>query len=192
MSSLNFTLPIPPSVNAYLGKKVVYSPISKKQVVQVYKTTVAKQYDKLAINTIKREIEKNNWKKTEEFQYVIVEYMFFIPHKKVDSDNCFKLINDAITASGAVYDDSMIIPRVIDVIINKNNPRVEVKLYLAEKVGIFANIFALNNFILNYCENCSRYKRNCSLLRSSKENKITPEISGDGLVFKCSACKSRC
>lgn len=187
---MEFTTPLPPSVNEYLGKRVIY--VQGKPRVQLYETTDARAFKRHVGNIIKRKMEEIDWEKTGEFEYVICEVVMYLSQKKRDADNHFKCLLDAITASGAIYDDSMVIPRVEDVIIDKENPRVEVRLYRAEKIGVFTNEFALNNFIENYCSNCNRYKRNCSILRNSKENKVTPEITGDGLVFNCSAYKGRC
>ncbi len=142
---MEFTTPLPPSVNEYLGKRVIY--VQGKPRVQLYETTDARAFKRHVGNIIKRKMEEIDWEKTGEFEYVICEVVMYLSQKKRDADNHFKCLLDAITASGAIYDDSMVIPRVEDVIIDKENPRVEVRLYRAEKIGVFTNEFALNNFI---------------------------------------------
>lgn len=181
----SFICPIPPSVNDYLGKRVSYNPITKKPFVQVYETPEAKAFKKLMGKLIQREVIKNGWEKTGEYDYIVCEVDVYLPQKKRDSDNLFKCLLDSFTESGIIYDDSMIKPRVREIYIDPTNPRLEVTLYKDEKIGVFKNLEHLEDFKVKNCYNCKRLNRNCSLLRRSTENRIIPEID-----FKGMECKS--
>lgn len=186
MQIVNFTCPLPPSVNSYLGKRVAYNPINKKPFVQVYETSEAKAFKKLMKKTIKREVINNGWIKTGMYDYVVCEVEVYIPQKKRDSDNIFKCLLDGIIESDIIYDDSMIEPRVKNIYIDAENPRVEVTIYKDEKIGVFKNSEHLEEFKTKNCYKCKRLKRNCSLLKKSMENRIIPEI--DFRNLKCQAC----
>ena len=181
----SFICPLPPSVNEYLGKRVSYNPITKKPFVQVYETAEAKGFKRNMKKLIQREVVKKGWLKTGEYEYVVCEIVVYLPQKKRDCDNLFKCLLDSFTESDIIYDDSMIIPRVKEVYIDSANPRLEVTIYKAEKIGVFNNSEHLEEFKNKNCYNCKRLKRNCSLLRNSTENRIIPEVD-----FKSLECKA--
>lgn len=187
---LGFTCPLPPSVNEYLGKRVAYNPITKKYYVQVYETAKAKAFKKHMVKVLERAVKEFNWKKTGEFQYVICEIHVYLDQKRKDSDNMFKCLLDSLTENGLIYDDSMVLPRVTKLFIDKENPRLEVFIRVAAKEGVFLNSERCNDFIKEYCNKCSRFSRNCSILKESRENKIRKEISkNDCVKYHCSAFK---
>ena len=78
----------------------------------------------------------NGWEKSGEYDYVICEVVVYLNQKKRDSDNLFKCLLDGINEAGAIYDDCMVIPRVMDVIIDSGNPRLEVTMYVADKLTV--------------------------------------------------------
>lgn len=177
MKEIRFTCPLPPSVNQYLGKSVAYA--NGKPYVHVYETTEAKTFKKMMVKLIQRKMDEVEWVKTGEYEYVICEITAYISQKKQDTDNMFKCLMDSLTASGLIYDDSMVIPRVANIYIDSNNPRLEVKIVQAEKVGIFANESNLDIFIQRNCYNCKKYKRygnRCAQLKASLENRITDDV----------------
>lgn len=179
MQELRFVCPLPPSVNNYLGKRVAYNPINNRYFVQVYETSEAKAYKKHMKKVLERAVKQYSWNKTGEFTYVVCELDVYLSQKRRDTDNMFKCLLDCFTENGLIYDDSMIIPRIREVYIDTNDPRVEVKLSISEKIGVFKNQNELDLFLRDYCEKCTRYSRNCSILRASKENKIKNEIIND-------------
>lgn len=186
---ISFTTLLPPSVNAYLGKRVAYNPITKKPFVQVYETQEAKAFKKNTKKVIERALKESEWKKTGEFQYVDCNLVVYINQKKRDTDNLFKCLLDCFTECELVYDDSMVIPKVQDVFIDSKNPRVEVTLCASDKVGIFLNEFKLEQFEAENCRNCSRFNRNCSIRKDSIENRVREEI--DTELLRCSAKKEK-
>lgn len=176
---LKFKCPLPPSVNDYLGKAVRYNPITRKYYVQVFETSQAKEFKSLMKKIIEREKKNCGWIKTGEHDYIICEVYVYINQKKRDSDNLFKCLLDGINEADAIYDDCMIIPRVMDVVIDSTNPRLEVTMYKADKKGLFKNSQHLEEFKEKNCYPCKRYKRygeRCSVLRTALENKVSPNI----------------
>lgn len=186
---MKFISPIPPSVNDYLGKRVGYNPINKKPIVVVYEKQEAKRYKKYMDSVLKRAIKEYCWERTGEYDYVICEVVVYTPQKKQDSDNMFKCLLDAINKANIVYDDSMIMPRVVDIIIDNKNPRVEINLYKSDKVGLFKNMDHRSEFISLNCSQCSRYKRNCSILAKVTQNRIMEEVDIKNL--KCTSLKEK-
>lgn len=176
---LEFTLPIPPSVNLYLSKSVVY--YGNKPTVQVYKTAKARAYENYAIKTIQRAIQEQNWIMPDKLQYVNVELVYYMERKRKDIDNTFKILFDCCKLAGVVIDDDSTIPIVKDIFIDKNNPRVEVKITVSDKIGVFKDKETYNEFIQNNCVWCKRRERNCSILKKSLENRIIPEVNIDTL-----------
>ena len=185
---LEFVSPVPPSVNSYLGKKVV-SIKGKKPYVQVYKTSEATKFDKHLQNIIKRAMAKCDWSTPEDGKYIEAHYTLFLERKRKDADNYFKLINDALTHCGAIVDDDCLIPVVDNIYIDNKSPRIDISLKVADKVGIFKDEETYEKFISANCTSCNRYNRNCSILKSSRDNKITEEINLNELV--CSAKKNK-
>ena len=176
---IKFKSPLPPSVNDYLGKAVRYNPVTRKYYVQVFETAQAREYKSLMKKIIQREMLDKGWEKTGEFEYIICEVVVFLNQKKRDSDNLFKCLLDGIKEAGAIYDDCMVIPRVEDVLIDSENPRLEITLYISDKRGIFKNEEQLERFKVGNCYGCKRYKRygeRCSALRTALENKISSSI----------------
>lgn len=192
MQIMNFTCPLPPSVNSYLGKRVAYSPITKKPFVQVYETAEAKSYKRYMKKVLERACMKSGWSKSGEFTYVICEMDVYLNQKRRDVDNLFKCMLDTLTENDIVYDDSMVIPRVKKVFIDKDNPRLEVTIRESSKVGVFANSKQLGEFEEGNCKRCSRFSKNCSIRKASLENKIKPEITKDeNGVYSCIALKAK-
>ena len=176
---LKFKTPLPPSVNDYLGKAVRFNPVTRKYYVQVFETSQAREFKSLMKKIIQREMMSNGWEKSGEYDYVICEVVVYLNQKKRDSDNLFKCLLDGINEAGAIYDDCMVIPRVMDVRIDSGNPRLEVTMYVADKKGLFRNEEHLEEFKKKNCYECKRYKRygnRCSVLRTALENKVSSNI----------------
>lgn len=189
---MSFTCPIPPSVNEYLGKRVAYNPITRKYFVQVFETAQAKAFKKHMAKVLERAVSEFKWEKTGEYEYVICELHIYSNQKKKDADNMFKCLLDSFTESGIIYDDSMVLPRVSQLYIDKENPRVEVFLKTSGKIGIFPSCGAYQEFISGYCSKCTRLSRNCSIIRESKENRIRAEITKDEeRNYHCSKFKEK-
>lgn len=184
---IKFTCKLPPSVNTYLGKSVVW--IAGRPTVHIYETAKAKAYKKYLNKIVKEAMKEYQWEKTQDGEYVICEMEVYLSRKRSDSDNILKCLLDGITTSEAIFDDSFIIPRFKNVYIDANDPRVEVTLVKINKKGIFAGDVSYKYFLNSYCKKCSRYSRNCSILKKALDNKITKELDKDSLT--CSAYKEK-
>lgn len=176
---MTFTCPLPPSVNEYLGKRVAYNPITRKSFVQVYETANAKAFKRHMAKVLERAVKTFKWEKTGEYEYVICELHVYSNQKRKDADNMFKCLLDSFTENGLIYDDSMVLPRVSQLYIDKDNPRIEVFLKTSDKIGVFPSYRIYEEFLEENCRKCSRYTRSCSILRESKENRIRVEVVKD-------------
>lgn len=187
MNYLRFTTPLPPSVNDYLKKSVIY--VKGKPRVHIYESSEAIAYKKHVKNIIKRALKENEWITPDKNTYIIADLYVYLSQKKRDADNLLKCLQDAIVEAGLVYDDCIIMPKIQNIFIEPNNPRIEVVLRESDKKGVFLNQTIYDTFVENNCSKCNRYSRNCSLLKASIENKIIPEID----VFKliCTEFKQR-
>lgn len=138
------------------------------------------------IEYIREEVKNQNWTKIEN-RFLYMDEIIFSNRKGRDSDNFKKLQQDCITESGVVWtDDTWCLPRTQRLLIDKNNPRIELIITPCDFVGIFDNEQKLQEFKNNQCLQCNRYKRNCSILKDALDNKIQEEISKD---LKCSKFK---
>lgn len=131
------------------------------------------------IKYIHEEVKKQNWTKIEN-RFLYMDEVIYSNRKGRDSDNFKKLQQDCITESKVVWtDDTWCLPRTQRLLIDKNNPRIELVITPCEFVGIFDNEKQLKEF-KNQCMNCKRYKRNCSILNNALEGRVQEGI--DNLV----------
>ena len=169
-----FTSPIPPSSNEYLGKRVAYA--GGKPFVQVYKTKKAMDYEKYMVKTLQRESKQQGWEVPQKNDYIEMELVYYMNKLGRDIDNTYKLLIDALANAGMIINDDKVIPIPKNIYIDKDNPRIEVKLKISDKQGIFDNKDHSDAFISKNCVDCSRYNRNCSILKRAYENRIQQEI----------------
>lgn len=179
--NIRFNSPIPPSTNTYLKKCVMYILKNGKKIptVHVYLSDEAKAYKNFMKNTINRAKKEYNWEgRVGDFTYMNCKIKAYIPQRKFDCDNLLKCLFDAIKECDIVKDDCMIIPVFEDVIIDKNNPRLEILMETSDKCGVFRSPCEYSDFLKRNCNECSRFseKRVCSILRDSLENRFREEI----------------
>lgn len=141
----------------------------------VYLKKEGKDYKKRMIKYIQEEVKKQDWVKVEN-QFLYMDEFVYMNSKGRDSDNLKKLQQDSISESGVVWtDDTWCLPRTQRILIDKNNPRIEVIITPCEFIGIFDNYEQLQQFKIK-CETCGRYKRNCSILNKALDGRIQQEI----------------
>lgn len=176
INSIRFTCQVPPSVNSAYWLKVIY--VGGKPVPQKVLTDDARRFKAQTVKAIERAMKGLNIKylSVDKNHYINLEVDMYIPKKRRDADNQFKLLQDAIVESGLVYDDAIMIPKVNNIVIDKYYPRLEVKVSIADKIGIFENKQQLEQFKNNNCEDCKRSKRNCSIMKTMLENKIVEDV----------------
>ena len=167
--------PIPPSVNHYLAYRCIVK--NGRPMAMSYKTSEATKYQKEFIQYVKEEVKKQNWELVpNKTQHFYIDTVFYFNRTDDDPNNYFKLPLDSITETGLIWiDDNVTCERVQAIYYDNKNPRVEMHIYPVDYIGIFSNQDKLNEFE-NRCKNCSRYSRNCSILRKAIEGRIQEEI----------------
>lgn len=174
---INLVLPLPPSVNEYLGYRVVY--VNGKAIPQPFETKTAKEYKAYVKSIVRRELKKQPWECLDKENYIDIELTYYLNKKRKDSHNLEKVLFDALMGAGLYPDDDIIIPKTKNIYIDKYCPRVEVKLSISEKRGIFDNPEHLKMFKAINCDRCkkSTYKRKCGIIQKALDNRIEPEIN---------------
>jgi Holliday junction resolvase RusA-like endonuclease len=169
---LKLTLDLPASVNHIYGRNKFGSTYLKKE---------GKDYKNKMIKYIREQTEIQKWVKVEN-RFVFLDEVVYFNKKGRDSDNTKKLSQDCITESRVVWiDDTYCLPRTQRVLIDSENPRLEIVLSVAEYIGIFDNENCFNEFLNTYCKSCKRYANNCSILNKALEGRVQKDIEG----FKC-------
>jgi crossover junction endodeoxyribonuclease RusA len=163
------------SVNHYLAYRAIMK--GKKPMAMSYKTQEAKDFQKYFIEYVKQQAKEQNWiTDPNPFQHYYVDAVFYFPRIDVDCNNYWKVPFDAITDSGVVWvDDNMACERVIKVVYDAKNPRIEYTIYKTDFIGIFDDQEQMDRFE-DKCKTCKRYSRNCSILNKAKEGRIQEEI----------------
>lgn len=171
------------SVNHYLQYTIVRK--GKRYIPSSHKTKEAVDFKNNFSDYVKKEVKKQGWiLDSNPFQHYYVDAVFYFPRIDMDTNNYWKVAFDAITDSGVVWlDDNMACERVIKVMYDNKNPRIEYTIYKTDFIGIFNDVEQLNEFE-NKCKTCKRYKRNCSILRKAKEGRVQNEILGDLICAK--------
>lgn len=175
---LRLTSPIPPSVNHYLAYRAIMR--GGKPVAMSYKTADAVKYQCAFTDYVKEEVKKQGWVLSHNpTQHYYMDCHFYFPRQDMDCNNYFKCMADAITNSRVVWlDDRQLCERVQSIHYDKTNPRIELIIRPVDYIGVFDDASQLERFESN-CIFCTRYSRNCSLLKASKAGSIQPEIDGE-------------
>lgn len=181
---LTLVSPIPPSVNHYLAHRAMMK--GGRPVATVYESAEAKKYKKEFKEYVIEQADKQNWDvPLNKYQNYYVDCVFYFPRVDMDPNNMFKCTLDAITETGVVwFDDNTVCERVQRIYYDQKNPRIEMKIYPVDYVGIFNNHEQLAEFEKK-CRGCKRFQKNCSLLRNTKIGKIQDGIYCDGDKFIC-------
>lgn len=163
------------SVNHYLAYRAIMK--NGRPMAMSYKTQEATKFHKQFTEYVKQQAKEQNWiTDPNPFQHYYVDAVFYFPRIDVDCNNYWKVPFDAITDSGVVWtDDNMACERVIKVMYDANNPKIEYTIRKTDFVGIFDNHEQMNQFE-EKCKKCKRYARNCSILNKAKEGRIQEEI----------------
>lgn len=169
---------MPPSVNHYLGWRGIIK--NKKPMAVSYETTIAKKYKKTFINHIKEEVAKQKWTLIpNKEQHFYVDMIFYFDRIDKDASNYDKCLLDAITDTQLIWmDDNVVCNRVNRIYYDSENPRIELEIYPCDYIGIFNNDKQLDEF-KSTCIGCTRYKRNCSILKKAIEGRIQEEIQNN-------------
>lgn len=177
--------PMAPSFNHYLAYRAIIK--NGRPMAMSYKTNEAKKYQSVFSRYVKEQAKRQGWIKSDNpFQHYYMDTIFYFPRIDMDANNYYKCLADAITDSGVVWsDDNQLCERVQGIYYDTENPRIEMKIYEVDYIGVFNNATQLEQFE-SRCIGCTRYKRNCSLLNKAKEGRIQKEIR-DGFCEKYKA-----
>lgn len=184
MAQLNLVSPIPPSVNHYLSYRAILS--GGRALAVPYEPRDTVKYKKEFTKYVKEETAKQGWDLTpNKSQHFYFDTWFYFPRLDMDANNYFKVMLDAITDAQCIWlDDNVVCERVQSVRYDSENPRIEIAIHPVDYIGIFDSLSQHENFV-SRCIGCTRYKRNCSLLKAAEEGRIQEEIvDGQCLKFK--------
>lgn len=134
------------SVNHYLAYRAIMK--NGKPMAMSYKTQEAKKFQTEFTEYVKRQAKEQNWETDPNpMQHYYVDAVFYFPRIDMDTNNYWKVAFDAITDSGVIWvDDNMACERVIKVLYDAKNPRIEYTIYKTNFIGIFDNIDQMNAF----------------------------------------------
>ena len=177
MNTLKSSIPIPPGVNEYKNYRVLFQ--GGRNIPVPYLTKETQDFKQYMHHLMTREANKNNWITPEDNKYIKLSLIFYMNKLGKDADNHIKLIQDSLQETGLVKNDSKIIPSVKRLFVDKENPRVIIKLEELPWIGVFSDETHRKYFIDENCNNCKRFKRNCSILKSLDENKISKDVNNN-------------
>ena len=169
---------IPPSVNHYLGWRAVIK--NGKPMAMSYETAEAKKYKKEFKQHIIEQVKLQNWNiEVNKTQHFYIDAIFYFDRIDKDTSNYDKCLLDSITETQLIWeDDNVACFRPNRIYYDSDNPRIELTIYPVDYIGIFDNKKQLNDFE-NKCKTCSRYNRNCSILKKAKEGRIQETIQNN-------------
>ncbi|HDK7176504.1 TPA: RusA family crossover junction endodeoxyribonuclease [Clostridium botulinum] len=169
---LKLILDLPKSVNHIYGRN---------KFGRTYLKREGKIYKKRMIKLIQQEVKKQNWIKLEH-TFVYLDEIVYMNKKGRDADNLKKLTQDCITESNVVWtDDTYCWARTQRVLIDSNNPRIEIEIFPTDYIGIFDNRADYNKFINAYCKNCKKgnkigQKGGCSIYKNALESRVQENL----------------
>lgn len=171
---LKLTLPLPVSVNHYLGHTI--SRGKGKKFIQTYKTQEALAFERISKPIILKEVVNQKWTKPEETKYIRVQAIWYFHKKGLDSSNMHKQVLDILQRCDVYYNDNMVLECSKDYFIDSKNPRCEIELSIMDKEGVFNTKEEKKNFCVANCHRCSKKKNSCSFFKKLLENRIIEEI----------------
>jgi Holliday junction resolvase RusA-like endonuclease len=175
------------SVNHYMNYRVIKK--GKFNTVMPYKPKETLDFEKDFGKYVKSEIINQGWVKPNKDRFIILNTTFYMPRIDMDAQNYFKSMCDIMTDCGVWEDDNIVMEHVNGIYYDSENSRIEVSVTISERIGIFDSQCELDEFTQT-CENCKRYKNNCSILKKSKEARIQKEVTFDKELKKWTCSKS--
>lgn len=136
---------------------------------------------------VKRQIKEQNWIKPEKGKFVKIDAIFYLPRVDMDPSNYWKAMFDIFTKFGVWIDDNIAIENVERVYYSKKEPRIELKIYELDNIGIFDNEKQLRNFLDENCSKCSKClkgKRQCSTFTAGLNNFVDDFSINNNIMCK--------
>lgn len=119
---LKLTVPLPLTQNHMYVNRIV-----KKRIIRVLNGD-AQKYMAQVMKYVSSEATNQGWYTEENDTWYIVDMWFYMPDRKTrDNHNCFKLLFDSLEGF-AFKNDYYILPRVQEVELDRENPRVEIEI----------------------------------------------------------------
>lgn len=158
-----------------------------KPVAMSYETPESSKYKRAFTKYVQEEAEKQGWDMAPtKTQHFYVDTWFYFPRTDMDANNYFKVMLDAITDSKCIWmDDNVVCERVQAICYDSASPRVELLIHPVDYIGIFKNLPQYESFVSD-CIGCTRYKRNCNILRNAVDGRVQDEVVNG----RCSKCRS--
>jgi Holliday junction resolvase RusA-like endonuclease len=188
---LYITGPIPPSVNSYLNYRVQKNYHTGRLFVQAYKSSETIAFERKFLKIAQDEKARQNWEIPDPDKYVAVDIVFYFPKHGMDTNNHYKVPLDVLKTAGIYHDDSKVMEAARRVYIDKQNPRMELRIYETGFMGIFDSEDHWYQFMEDNCSLCKKNPNRCSTMTKALENKLTGDIeksiyNGKILVYnKC-------
>lgn len=164
------------SVNHYMSYRAVKK--GRGTMVMAYKPKATKDFEKSFGEYIREEIKKQGWIKPPKGKLIIMDTIFYFPRVDMDAQNYFKSMCDIMTENEVWEDDNIVMEHVNRIYYDSSNPRIEIEIYESQYEGIFTDKEEMNTYV-KWCKECSRYKRNCSILNKALEGRIQEEVDKD-------------
>ena len=183
-NELHITSPIPPSVNHYMGYRAILK--NGKPMAIPYKTAKAVSFCKDFAKIVEEAVDEQGWNlPIDSGRHIYVDAVFYFPRLRMDCNNYWKVLLDTITDTQLIWkDDDIVCERAQAIYYDAQNPRIELVIHPVDYIGVFENASQLEEFE-SRCIGCTRYARNCSILRQAKTGKIQSEIqSGNCEKYK--------
>lgn len=173
---LYLTSPIAPSVNHYMSYRVINR--NNRPTAMSYKTSAAIKYRAEFSQYVIDEVAKQGWDLVpNKTQHFYADAVFYFDRTDRDANNYFKVMLDAITDTQLIWlDDNVVCERVQRIYYDSQNPRIELTIYPVDYIGIFDDAAQMEAFT-SVCLGCTRYQKNCSVLRKAIEGRIQGEIN---------------
>lgn len=177
---IKLILPLPVSINKLYINQYSWNPKTKTRIPTGKRimSEEGKKIKKLIqLETIKQ-LQSQEWDyKWTKTNYIYQDCYIYMNRAGRDDNNIFKLLNDSLEK--IVYDnDSRVLTRTQRILIDSENPRVELIISQVPFRGIFDTEEQMKQFE-EKCKTCKRYKNNCSILKKAKEGRIQKEIDED-------------
>lgn len=189
---LKITSPMCPTNNHYMAYRIAYKDRARKfPFIQAYKPAETMRYEREFKKCIQEALKEQEWTTPGENDFIIMECDFYLPKKRIDPNNCFKVPCDVLTDAGVWLDDDMVLNKSERVYFDTQNPRIEITIYLATHVGVFDTEEEYQTFKSTNCDLCGRGagKTNCSIHKKAIESRVQEEIDVENL--KCIKFKTK-
>lgn len=193
---LTLTVDMPPSINNdYMKPSAIMR--NGKPMAMMYEDAKAKTYKAKIVKEVRKAVKEQGFEYIEDV-FTVVEYRFFFPRTNMDTNNYYKCLVDALTESKVIWkDDNVSLMKDKRIYYDSVNPRLELKIYRTEHIGIFDDKDEFEMFKSDYCSNCTKgakigLKGGCSVYKKALENRIQDSVEmnfGNGGVKECLAIK---